>query len=109
MAIEWKIRNTEYNNNSDKGIIHVSWRCTNSEVVSGVTHSGEVLGGESYTPDPSDSNYIAYESVTEANVIDWVKTTLGTDEVTRIENKVDSQITKSKLPPTKLGCPWITE
>ena len=110
MAIAWTITKTEYNNDSDKGIVHAEWQCTNSEVVgsgdSAVTHTGLVAGMESYTPDPSAAGYTAYDSVTEANVIAWVKTTLTDAEVTRVETKVAAQITKSKTPPTAWGVPW---
>jgi hypothetical protein len=110
MAIEWTITNTEYNNDSDKGIVHAAWQCTNSEVVgsgdSAVTHTGTVSGMESYTPDSSADGYVAYDSLTEANVVAWIKATLGSDEVTRVETKVATQITKSKTPPTAWGVPW---
>ena len=110
MAIAWKITNTEYNTDSDKGVIHAAWQCTNSEVVgsgdSAVTHTGTVAGMESYTPDPSAAGYKAYASVTEANVRAWVKATLGSEKVTEVETKVAAQITKSKTPPTAWGVPW---
>jgi len=106
MAIAWTITNTEYNNDSDKGIVHAAWQCTNSEVVSGVTHTGTVSGTESYTPDSSAAGYKAYDSLTEANVVAWIKATLGSEEVTRVETKVAAQITKSKTPPTAWGVPW---
>jgi len=110
MAIAWKITNTEYNNDSDKGVVHAAWQCTNSEVVgsgdSAVTHEGIVSGMESYTPDPSAAGYTAYASVTEANVIAWVKATLTDAVVTEVETKVAAQITKSKTPPTAWGVPW---
>ena len=108
MAIEWNIANLEYNNDSDKGVVHASWTC--SEVVDSgdpvVTHIGRVSGMESYTPDASAEGYVAYDDLTEANVIAWVKATLGADEVTRVETKVAAQITKSKTPPTGWGVPW---
>ena len=110
MAIEWKIINTEYNNDSDKGIVHAAWQCTNSETVgsgdSAVVHTGTVSGMESYTPDASASGYKAYASVTQANVIAWVKATLGSEKVTEVETKVAAQITKSKTPPTAWGVSW---
>ena len=110
MAIEWKITNTEYNNDSDKGIVHAAWQCTNSEVVgsgdSAVTHTGTVSGMESYTPDASAAGYKAYASVTQANVIAWIKATLTDAVVTEVETKVAAQITKSKTPPTAWGVPW---
>ena len=110
MAIEWKITETEYNNDSDKGIIQAAWQCTNSEVVgsgdSAVTHTGTVSGMESYTPDASAAGYKAYASVTQANVVAWIKATLGSEEVTNVETKVAAQITKSKTPSTSWGVPW---
>ena len=110
MAVTWTITNTEYNNDSDKGVIKASWFCSDSETVgsgdSAVTHIGKVSGTESYTPDASADGYIAYASLTEANVIAWVKATLGADEVTRVETKVAAKITKSKTPPTAWGVPW---
>ena len=110
MAIEWKITNTEYNNDSDKGVVHAAWQCTDSEVVgsgdSAVTHTGTVSGMESYTPDASAAGYVAYDSLTEANVVAWIKATLGSEEVTRVETKVAAQITKSKTPSTAWGVPW---
>ena len=106
MAIEWSITNTEYNNDSDKGVVHAAWKCTDSETVSDVVHTGTVSGMESYTPDASAEGYVAYDDLTEADVIAWVKATLGADKVTEVEAKVAAQITKSKTPPTSWGLPW---
>ena len=106
MAIEWNITNLEYNNDSDKGVVHASWTCSDSETVSDVVHTGTVSGMESYTPDASAEGYIAYDDLTEADVIAWVKATLGADKVTEVEAKVATQITKSKTPPTSWGLPW---
>ena len=110
MAVTWSITNTEYNTDSDKGVVHAAWSASESEVVgsgdSAVTHTGSVSGMESYTPDASAGGYVAYASLTEANIVAWVKATLGSDEVTRVEGKVAAQITKSKTPPTGWGLPW---
>ena len=110
MAATWIIKETEYSNDSDKGIIHVGWNCADSEIVgsgdSAVTHTGIVKGLQKYTPDPSAAGYKAYDSLTEANLIAWIKATLGSEEVTRVETKVAAQITKSKTPPTAFGVPW---
>jgi hypothetical protein len=110
MAVTWSITNTEYNNDSDKGVVHAAWKCTDSEVVgsgdSAVTHTGTVSGMESFTPESDADGYIAYDDLTEANVIAWVKDLLGSDEVTHVEGKTAAQITKSKTPPTGWGVPW---
>ena len=110
MAVTWSITNTEYNNDSDKGVVHAAWQASESEVVgsgdSAVTHTGTVSGMESYTPNASADGYVAYASLTEANIVAWVKATLGSEEVTIVETKVAAQITKSKTPPTAWGVPW---
>ena len=110
MAVTWSITNTEYNNDSNKGVVHASWQCKDSEVVgsgdSAVTHTGNVSGMESFNPEPDADGYIAFDDLTEANVIGWVKDLLGSDEVTRVEGKVAAQITESKTPTTSWGVPW---
>ena len=89
MAIEytWTVSNTEYETTSgSKGIKVLHWRCT---AVDG-EHSVSSYGTTSHTPDPSDSSFIAYENVTEANCIAWVQ----------------AQIDNLKNPPTMSGVPW---
>lgn len=110
MAVIWSITDTEYNNDSDKGVVHAAWKCTDSETVgsgdSAVVHTGTVAGMESFTPNPSADGYVAFDDLTEANVISWVKATLGTDGVNVVKDKIAAQITKSKTPPTSWGKPW---
>ena len=102
MAVTWNITNIEYNTDSDKGVVHAAWSASETDG----DHTGTVSGMESYTPDASAEGYTAYDSLTEANVVGWVKETLGSDEVTRVETKVADQITKSKTPPTAWGVPF---
>ena len=110
MAVTWNITNMEYTNDSDKGVVHAAWSASDSEVVgsgdSAVTHTGTVSGMESYTPDSSASGYIAYDSLTNAKVASWVKATLGSDEVTRVGEKIAAQIAESKTPSTAWGKPF---
>lgn len=106
MAVTWNITNLEYTNDSDKGVVHAAWSVTDSEVVGEVTHTGTVSGMESYTPDASADGYVAWDSLDEATVAGWIKTTLGSDEVTRVEAKVAAQIAESKAPSTSWGVAW---
>jgi hypothetical protein len=110
MAVIWNITKVEYNTDSDKGIVNARWAATDSEVVgsgdSEKTHLGRVLGMESYTPDSSAEGYIDYDSLTESDIITWVKTTLGAEGVTRVEGEVAAKIVKSKTPPTAWGLPF---
>ena len=109
MAVTWSITNLEYNTDSDKGVTRASWSVTDEETVGSVIHTGRVSGAETLIPNPSDAGYITYDDITETDAINWVKTTLGADEVTVVENKVAAQITKSKVPPTASGLPWVVE
>ena len=99
MAVTWTITNMEYTNDSDKGVVHAAWSASDSDG----DHTGTVSGMESYTPDSSASGYIAFDSLTNAKVVSWVKATLGADEVTRVGEKIAAQIAESKTPSTAWG------
>ena len=62
-----------------------------------------IYGTTSHTPDPSDSNYIAYASVTEANAIAWAQAQVDKDAT---EASLAAGIEKRKNPPTMSGTPW---
>ena len=51
-------------------------------------------------------SFTAYADITKDNAIAWAKAALGSDEVTRIETSIASQITESKTPTTTKGVPW---
>ena len=87
---------------SDKGVVHAAWSASDSDG----DHTGKVSGMESYTPDPSAEGYIAWDSLTNAKVVTWVKDTLGTDGVNDVKARVALQITNSKTPPTAWGKPF---
>ena len=102
MAVTWTITNMEYTNDSDKGVVHAAWSASETDG----DHTGTVSGMESYTPDSSAEGYVAWDSLDEATVAGWIKTTLGSDEVTRVEAKVAAQIAESKAPSTSWGVAW---
>ena len=102
MAVTWTITNMEYTNDSDKGVVHAAWSASDSDG----DHTGTVSGMESYTPDSSASGYIAFDSLTNAKVVSWVKATIGSDEVTRVSEKIAAQIAESKTPSTAWGKPF---
>ena len=107
MAVTWKIVNTDYTVKGAKGtnqIHQLHWDCTDAETVDGVVHNGRVYGSIG-CPDPT-GKFIEYAKVTEENCITWAKALLGSDEVTRIETAVASQITESKTPTLGSGQPW---
>ena len=49
---------------------------------------------------------IPYKSLTEATVLGWVKTKLGTDAVASIEKSLKDKIELINTPVTSIGKPW---
>ena len=108
MAATWKIsacdRTVSLGGEADV-ITRVHWDIKDEEIVEDDTHHGRQQG--SVAIDTSDlSSFTAYADVTEANAIAWAKEALGSDEVTRLETDVASQIALSKAPVTGTGVPW---
>jgi len=94
----WTIPTVE-RNLSDGGITTIHWRCTG---VDG-DHSASSYGTTGHEPDASDSGFIAYDSVTEANCIAWVQAALDKDA---IEAAIAAQIEADKNPTSGSGQPW---
>ena len=66
-----------------------------------IKHQATVLQGHS--PDSTDSDFIAYDSVTEANCIAWAQAQL---DKTAIETNIAAQIAEMKTPTKGNGKPW---
>lgn len=97
--MEWKIEELEYNNDSDKGVTVAHWSCTHTTG----SYSARNIGTVSLTPIPTASGYIAYESLTEADVIGWVHQQIDSGSISQsIADNINAQIT----PTTLKGMPW---
>ena len=92
---------------SDGGVVVAHWRATASETVGegddAVTYSASSYGTCGFTPDPSASGFIAYDSLTEADVIGWVQAEVDKDA---IEASLAAQIEADKNPTQAAGVPW---
>jgi hypothetical protein len=92
---------------SDGGVVVAHWRATASETVGtgddAVTYSASSYGTCGFTPDPSASGFIAYDSLTEADVIGWVQAELDQDA---IEASLAAKIELDKNPTQGVGVPW---
>ena len=97
MAVTWTISTLE--RNTDDGVVVAHWRASD---VDG-EHSGSSYGTASFTPDADAEGYTAYGSLTEAQVIGWVKEDVDADA---IEESIASQIAESKAPAISVGTPW---
>ena len=96
-TIDKVVRNT-----TDGGVIRV--RAIASMTDGDVTVSDMVH--VSFTPDASADGFISFDSLTEADVIGWVESSIDVDAVTAsLQAKLDSV----KTPVTAIGMPWVTE
>ena len=84
---------------SDGGVVVAHWRAT---AVDG-DFSASSYGTCGFTPDPSASGFIAYDSLTEADVIGWVQVEVDKDA---IEASLAAQIEADKNPTQAAGVPW---
>ena len=98
MTVNWTIAQLE-RNTSDDGVVTAHWRASD---VDG-DHSGSNYGTCSFTPDPTDLAFIAYEDLTEADVLSWVASELDAEA---IEASIAAQIAESKEPVVSVGVPW---
>jgi hypothetical protein len=103
----WTIATLERNTDSDQGVIVAHWRVTETETVGtgddAVTYTASSYGTCGFTPDPSSEDYIAYDDLTEADVIGWVQGELDVEAIeASLQANIDGQIT----PATAKGVPW---
>ena len=94
----WSIPTVE-RNLSDGGVTVAHWRCT---AVDG-DYSASSYGTVGFTPDADAADFIAYDSLTEADVIGWVQTNVGQSNV---EDALAAKIEADKNPTTGTGVPW---
>jgi len=106
-TFNWTISTCE-RNTSDGGITVAHWRCHAEETVGtgddAVTHSASSYGTQSFTPDSSASDFIAYDSVTEDTVKAWIWA--ADVDQSAIESSLQAQIEELKAPVTSTGVPW---
>lgn len=84
---------------ADGGVTVAHWRCTEEDG----DFSASSYGTVGFTPDPTASDYIAYDSLTEANVLGWVWESVGQDTV---EAALTAKIEADKNPTSGSGVPW---
>lgn len=86
------------------GITTAHWTATKTTG----EHTASVYGAQALQPDASASNFVDYADVTEAQVVNWVKSAMGTEAITAMEAALDAQIALAQAPVTASGVPWVT-
>ena len=107
-TITWTISQTDFVLSQDgltNVINNLHWRCDAAESSGGKEYVAGSYGTQSLAaPDPN--SFTAYDSVTEANCIDWLKAEMGDDAVTELEAKLQANIDAQITPTTGAGVPW---
>ena len=85
------------------GVIVAHWRVNASQEDSGETYTATSYGTQGFTPDPTASDYIQYDKLTEADVIGWCQSALDKDA---IESGLQSSIDLKITPQQAQGVPW---
>jgi len=105
MEITWQILDTK-RNISDGLITKVLYGCT-AEVEGEIERKQGVveLTGDSTTP-----GFVTFDQLTQDVILGWVKTSIGTEKVTSIENLLKKILESRKEAKTYIteenGLPW---
>ena len=96
----WTIPTVE-RNLADGGVTIAHWRCTGVEG----DNSASSYGTAGFTPDASADGFVAYNSLTETDVLGWV---WGQSETWKADTEaaIASQIDAVANPTTGAGVPW---
>lgn len=94
----WSIANTE-RNTADGGVTVAHWRVSAEDG----DYTASAYGTVGFTPDASADGFIAFDSLTEANVLGWVHESVDKDET---EAALAADIAGQKTPVTTDGVPW---
>jgi L-aminopeptidase/D-esterase-like protein len=90
---------------ADGFVVTVHWTATQADG----DHTASTYSTASFTQQP-DQSLIPYDQLTEAQVIDWVKGSLGEEGVAAIDASLAQQIADQKAPKVAAGVPWgLTE
>jgi hypothetical protein len=109
MEINWTISSLECKTNENgltNVVYKVYWKCIVTETIGETTYSSE-MSASLNIPSPNPDNFIQYESLTEEQVITWVKDTFGVVGVQEIYDLLQNNINE-QINPTiiSLTPPW---
>lgn len=108
MAVTWDIKEIRVDVN--QGVNYVHYYAWDEEVqgegYDSRAHTGFYDAFVEFNPDPSADGYTNFSNLSKAQVIGWVKDSIGSDMVTTIEDAIASQIQRSKGTLTEVEFPW---
>jgi len=69
----------------------------------GEVYSAAVSGTQEFERDESSPDFVPYDDLTEATVMQWLEDAL---DLTELENKLEGFIAEQKNPVVEKGLPW---
>ena len=107
MTTVWQISQME-RTLADGGVVVCHWRANASETVGegddAVTYSATNYGTAGFTPDPSSSDWVVYDDITEDLALSWCFDS-GVDK-DAIEASLAANIDGQINPTQAAGVPW---
>ena len=86
-------------------VVTSHWRVTAEQTQGDETYTATSYGTQGYTPDPSAEGYIAYDDLTQADVLGWLwaqSEDWKSDMEASLQAEIDAKITPSQAA----GVPW---
>ena len=82
----------------DGGVVVCHWV---AEKANG-DYTAKSYGTKSFTPDPESEGFVAFESLTESDVVGW----FTEEETAQIESVLDADLEAQAAPQVISGLPW---
>ena len=94
----WTIANLERQTDTG-GVVTVHWRvnCQDGDC------TASAYGTAGFTPNTKDPDFVPFDQLTEADVLEWVYASVDKAEM---EANLAGQIEEQKAPKTVSGTPW---
>ena len=92
----------------ENAVCQTYWRKTGTDENG---NAGSFSGATPFTLDPTDGSgpFIAYDDLTEADIITWIKAVVVGDYENHVNARIQEQIDQIVNPVTEPTLPWVTE
>ena len=99
MEYAWKVTGLKKTN--DGTVVQTYWTKTGTDANGNI---GTFSGATPFSGDPAAEGYIAFESLTEADVIGWIQSVVVGDYEEHVNKQIQKQIDQNTV--TEADMPW---
>ena len=110
VTVSWKVHRCKRDSDTG-GVTGIAAVCTASDTRTideeEITHKKQKwIVYDDLVPDPSASDFIPFNSLTEQNILAWVDSLIGDAKKAEIETMLTNKVNNKFLPDALLGNPW---